>query len=140
MERVKTEADSNQFTLQEVSKHNKLSDGWIVVQGKVYDITNFAQTHPGFSNSGQVSTALAITRCLGTDCTDEFQSIHSPKAWQQLADFQIGLLAKHVGAESTATPPPHPYPTWLEGQRSTWLAYSVWHVLSDRQSDTQNPK
>ena len=56
------------FCLAEVAKHCKLSDGWIAVRGNVYDITAFANTHPGFNNSGQVSTAIAIARNLGREC------------------------------------------------------------------------
>ena len=73
------------FTLGEVAKHVSLKDGWIVIYERVFDITTFAITHPGFHNAGQVSTALAITRNLGKDCTEEFVSIHSATAWAQRA-------------------------------------------------------
>lgn len=43
------------FTLEEVAKHDKLKDGWIVVFDRVYDITTFAVTHPGFHNAGESS-------------------------------------------------------------------------------------
>ena len=68
----------------------------------------------GWDNAGQVSTALAIARNLGTDVTEEFEYTHSLTAWRQLADFQIGVLAeeeeeeevdlvpaKHVRADET---------------------------------------
>ena len=82
------------FTLGEVAKHVSLKDGWIVIYERVFDITTFAITHPGFHNAGQVSTALAITRNLGKDCTEEFVSIHSATAWAQLHDFQIGVVLR----------------------------------------------
>ena len=82
------------YTLGEVAKHVSLKDGWIVIYERVFDITTFAITHPGFHNAGQVSTALAITRNLGKDCTEEFVSIHSGTAWAQLHDFQIGVLLR----------------------------------------------
>ena len=82
------------FTLGEVAKHVSLKDGWIVIYERVFDITAFAITHPGFHNAGQVSTALAITRNLGKDCTEEFVSIHSATAWAQLHDFQIGVVLR----------------------------------------------
>ncbi len=31
----------------EVQQHNKVDDIWIVVDGKVYDMTRFAPEHPG---------------------------------------------------------------------------------------------
>lgn len=36
----------------EILQHNKRGDVWIVVDGEVYDITQFAPEHPG----GQEST------------------------------------------------------------------------------------
>ena len=41
------------FTSEQVSKHARLHDGWIIVHKRVYDITSFAKTHPGFNNAGQ---------------------------------------------------------------------------------------
>ena len=57
------------FTLADVAKHNNKDDGWIVVNGKVYDITKFVQGHHGWELGGGVSTLLGILRCLGTDCS-----------------------------------------------------------------------
>lgn len=33
----------------EISRHAQLDDTWIVVNGKVYDVTQFALNHPGGS-------------------------------------------------------------------------------------------
>ena len=104
------------FTLGEVAKHVSLKDGWIVIYERVFDITTFAITHPGFHNAGQVSTALAITRNLGKDCTEEFVSIHSATAWAQLHDFQIGVVLRDadlaprgpVAPEDVDVVPPRP--------------------------------
>lgn len=63
-----------------------------MIEGKVYNITNFLQHHPGFDLAGQVSTVLAILRNIGQDCTEEFLSIHSRKAYAQLQDYYIGDL------------------------------------------------
>ena len=35
------------ISVEEVSKHNRLEDLWIVVNGIVYDLTEFASEHPG---------------------------------------------------------------------------------------------
>ena len=65
-------ADRAAYTLAEVAAHDQVHDGWIAVRGVVYDITPFAAHHPGWTLGGQTSTALAIARTLGTDCTAEF--------------------------------------------------------------------
>ena len=35
------------YTFDEVQKHDKLGDSWLVINGKVYDISKFAPLHPG---------------------------------------------------------------------------------------------
>ena len=40
------------FTREDVAAHARLADGWIVVNERVFDITAFATTHPGFNNAG----------------------------------------------------------------------------------------
>ncbi|CAK9095082.1 Nitrate reductase [NADH] (NR) [Durusdinium trenchii] len=89
------------FTMAEVAGHNQKDDGWIVVGGCVYNITEFVKTHPGWSIAGQTSTILAICRCLGTDCSEEWEQIHSRKAKAQLTEYFIGRLE---GAEDATSP------------------------------------
>jgi len=112
------------FTMREVRRHRTLRDGWIVVRGRVYDISAFASTHPGFHNAGQVSTAIAIARALGSDATEEFEAIHSPKAWAQLVDFQIGVLAREEEEEEEGDDVETPVPEWLSRDRDFWVKYS----------------
>ena len=38
-------------SVSEVTQHNKVDDIWVVVDGKVYDMTHFAPEHPGGSES-----------------------------------------------------------------------------------------
>lgn len=35
------------FTWDEIEKHDKRTDSWIVIEGKVYNVTNFMRKHPG---------------------------------------------------------------------------------------------
>ncbi|EGB11044.1 hypothetical protein AURANDRAFT_22188, partial [Aureococcus anophagefferens] len=81
-----------EIPLSEVAKHATRDDGWIVVDGVVYDITNFVQNHPGWSFGGSTSTALAIERVLGSDCTDEFAETHDKHQTKMLRDYAIGTL------------------------------------------------
>jgi cytochrome b involved in lipid metabolism len=44
-------AEGNLISVEEISKHNTPEDCWIVVDGKVWDITDFAPEHPGGGES-----------------------------------------------------------------------------------------
>lgn len=39
------------LSVEEISKHSSPEDCWIVVDGKVWDITEFAPEHPGGGES-----------------------------------------------------------------------------------------
>lgn len=45
------------FSLEEIAKHKEEDDCWLVIHGKVYDVTKYLDEHPGgpeimLSNSG----------------------------------------------------------------------------------------
>lgn len=54
-------------TWEEIVEHDKRSDCWVVVHGKVYDLTNFVPIHPG----GEI-----IYDGAGGDCTPMWESYH----------------------------------------------------------------
>lgn len=77
----------------EVAQHHYVDDAWIVVDGRVYDITEHLLHHPGWGNAG-VSTPLSILAHAGRECSAEFHDIHRPYplAYKQLPAFYIGPL------------------------------------------------
>jgi L-lactate dehydrogenase (cytochrome) len=44
-------AEGNLISVEEISKHKTPEDCWIVVDGKVWDMTEFAPEHPGGGES-----------------------------------------------------------------------------------------
>ena len=42
--------EENVFTMEEVRRHTKPDDAWLVVDDKVYNISNFWKKHPGGQN------------------------------------------------------------------------------------------
>ncbi|KAJ0380813.1 hypothetical protein COL26b_001102 [Colletotrichum chrysophilum] len=61
---------SKVFTAEEVRKHNTPESCWVVLYGKVYDVTEFLPSHPGGSK--------IIVKLSGKDATDEYDPIHPP--------------------------------------------------------------
>jgi cytochrome b involved in lipid metabolism len=73
------------FSMEEVAKHNKKDDIWVVVDGQVLDVTSFLPDHPGGEK--------AILLYAGRDATEEFNMLHDPKVIPRYApDSVIGSV------------------------------------------------
>ena len=53
-----------------VAKHNTPESCWVILYGKVYDVTEFLPTHPGGKK--------IILKLAGKDATDEYDPVHPP--------------------------------------------------------------
>eukprot|EP00163_Fabomonas_tropica_P030346 TRINITY_DN6808_c0_g1_i3.p1 TRINITY_DN6808_c0_g1~~TRINITY_DN6808_c0_g1_i3.p1 ORF type:complete len:459 (-),score=90.05 TRINITY_DN6808_c0_g1_i3:210-1586(-) len=78
--------EKKEYTMDQVSQHNKKGDAWIVLDNQVYDVSLWAHKHPG----GNI-----IFKFLGRDASEEFWANHMP-SWVQvyLERFHIGSLQK----------------------------------------------
>ena len=73
----------------QVSSHNSTHDCWIVINGKVYDVTKYLDDHPGGSE--------IIMNLAGGDATREFNEIgHSKSAIKTLDQFEIGICTDYI--------------------------------------------
>jgi cytochrome b involved in lipid metabolism len=77
---------SKTYTMEEVSKHNSKESCYSVIRGKVYDLTNWIEKHPG----GQEK----ILNICGKDGTEIFKKVHEGKQKPEnaLMNFEIGNL------------------------------------------------
>ncbi|XP_062551925.1 uncharacterized protein LOC134217163 [Armigeres subalbatus] len=74
-----------QISLDEVSYHDTMQDCWIVLYDRVYDITNFLETHPGGHD--------VLLEHAGRDATIAFTGTgHSKAAFASLKMYEIGEL------------------------------------------------
>ena len=76
----------NQYTIQEVSKHNIKTDCWIIIKNIIYDITDFLSLHPGGSS--------IMLQVAGKDATEYFEELHRPEILKNYGiKYIIGELA-----------------------------------------------
>jgi L-lactate dehydrogenase (cytochrome) len=67
----------NKISTTELSKHDNASDAWILINGVVWDVTEFAPEHPGGVD--------IISEYLGRDATKAYNEVHGPS-----------LVSKHL--------------------------------------------
>lgn len=73
------------YTLDQVRKHSQPDDLWMVILGKVYNVTAFAHNHPG--------GVEVLLDCGGVDATGAFDDVaHSQDAKDMLEPYWIGVL------------------------------------------------
>nr|ANQ46484.1 cytochrome b5 [Santalum album] len=91
------------FTLAEVSEHHTPQDCWLVINGKVYDVTKFLEDHPGGDD--------VLLSATGKDATDDFEDVgHSSSARSMMDEYCVGEIdAKTIPTKVTYTPPKQPH-------------------------------
>ncbi|XP_044485057.1 cytochrome b5-like [Mangifera indica] len=91
------------FTLSQVSEHNTLKDCWLIIHGKVYDVTKFLEDHPGGDE--------VLLSATGKDATDDFEDVgHSSSAKETMAQFYVGEIdVSTIPKKKAYTPPKQPH-------------------------------
>ncbi|KAI1138209.1 Flavocytochrome c [Hypoxylon sp. FL0543] len=77
----KFEIPDKEISMEEVAKHNKKEDLWVVVKGVVLDLTNWLEEHPGGPQ--------AIMNFMGRDATEEFEMLHDDEVIPKYAPQQV---------------------------------------------------
>ncbi|RKP06804.1 acyl-CoA dehydrogenase/oxidase [Thamnocephalis sphaerospora] len=84
-------ADVKYFSEQEIAQHSSENDCWIIVHGKVYDVTKFLADHPGGKK--------VLINVAGTDATSKFDAFHNAGT---LEKFGPGLYVGEAGSPPQA--------------------------------------
>ncbi|MED6181910.1 hypothetical protein PIB30_023751 [Stylosanthes scabra] len=97
------------YTFEEVGKHNQKDDCWIIIHGKVYDVTSFLYDHPG---GGDVFLVAPDEK----DTSVGFDEVgHSEAAIEMLETYFVGnvdgdtITSKTVAGEDNHAPTQHTY-------------------------------
>jgi len=100
----KNQPDKIIIDIDEVSKHNNMIDGvWVTHEGKVYDITNFVDNHPGgkkilLAAGGSLEPFWAL-----------YGMHNSPAVKELLEEYRIGSLSEKDKSKSIVTKIDDPY-------------------------------
>ncbi|KAH0726610.1 hypothetical protein KY284_002475 [Solanum tuberosum] len=96
-------------------EHNNKDDCWLLISGKVYDVTSFLDDHPGGDE--------VLLTATGKDATDDFEDVgHSDDAREMLKKYFIGEIdSSTIPAERKHTPPPSKTPlAGVQGSGNSW--------------------
>ncbi|KAJ8769725.1 hypothetical protein K2173_005931 [Erythroxylum novogranatense] len=95
-------SETKAFNFGEVAVHNKTKDCWLIISGKVYDVTPFMDDHPGGDE--------VLLSATGKDATNDFEDVgHSDSARDMMAKYLIGEIdASTVPAKRIYVPPQQP--------------------------------
>ncbi|KAF5736649.1 cytochrome b5 [Tripterygium wilfordii] len=95
--------DAKVFTLAQVSEHNDSKDCWLIIDGKVYDVTKFLDDHPGGDE--------VLLSATGKDATDDFEDVgHSTSAREMMDQFFVGDVdVSTIPKKTTYAPPKQPH-------------------------------
>lgn len=75
---------SSKLTIEDVQSHNNENDAWVIINKKIYDITNFLSHHPGGK--------MILLKASGTDATDDFEMLHNNNVLQKFSSH-----VKYIG-------------------------------------------
>ncbi|XP_043561956.1 acyl-CoA 6-desaturase isoform X3 [Chiloscyllium plagiosum] len=105
------------YTWEEIQKHNSKTDKWLVIDRKVYNVTNWALKHPG--------GIRVISHFAGEDATDAFQAFHPDLTFVRkfMKPLLIGELA-----------PGEPSQDRQKKAQSGWLQHDFGHLSVFRSS------
>ncbi|KAG9474984.1 cytochrome b5 type B [Eleutherodactylus coqui] len=79
------ESPATYYTLEDVRKKNSPKELWLVIHGRVYDITSFVEEHPGGEE--------VLFEQAGADATESFEDVgHSVDAREMLKQYYVGDL------------------------------------------------
>ncbi|KAM0255266.1 hypothetical protein ACHAQJ_005921 [Trichoderma viride] len=74
-----------QYTVEDVAAHKTRDDLWVMIHGKVYDVSKYVRDHPGGAD--------VLIEVAGTDATTAYDEVgHSEDADELLKTYLIGTV------------------------------------------------
>ncbi|RAO65945.1 uncharacterized protein BHQ10_001957 [Talaromyces amestolkiae] len=100
----------------EVAKHNTAEDCWVIIDHKVYDLSDFLDAHPGGN--------VVLAQVAGKDATVDFYQLHRQEVLTKYKDLCIGTLEGETPEVIDQKPGdlsavPYAEPLWLRPEFSS---------------------
>ncbi|KAJ4951129.1 hypothetical protein NE237_027961 [Protea cynaroides] len=96
-------SDRKIHLFEDVAKHSEIKDCWLIISGKVYDVTSFMDDHPGGSE--------VLLSSTGKDATNDFEDVgHSDSARELMEKYHIGDVDTSTIPQKRAYIPPQQAP------------------------------
>ena len=74
------------YTTAEIATHASLNDLWVIIDDKVYDLTDYVDEHPGGTD--------AIAKNAGKDATVGFKGPQHPsRVFDIVEEYRVGVVA-----------------------------------------------
>jgi len=85
------------ITVPELAQHAKPGDMWLAIEGEVYNVSKFANLHPG--------GAKVLEQLAGHDVTTEFHELHRHDVLAKYGRLKVGQMEAQDGAPVLARVP-----------------------------------
>ena len=85
---MNSEKHSKLYTLNEIKKHDNEKDCWLIINQRVYNVTDFLSEHPGGKK--------VILNYGGKDATKEFEMLHRPNIIDKYGNEYLIGTSQHL--------------------------------------------
>lgn len=119
-------AQMGSFTREQVARKDSRQSLWCIIDTSVYDLTDFADAHPG----GEA----VLLQIAGTDCTSDFYNLHRHEVIQKYSHLKVGSITNEKPSVLAHSPGdlslmPYGEPTWLTPHLSSPYYKASHHAL-----------
>ncbi|CAO3588131.1 unnamed protein product [Absidia cylindrospora] len=114
------------YTVEQVAQHNNAKDCWIIVEGKVFDVTKFLSEHPGGKK--------VLVKVAGKDASKQFKNFHNDAIMQRVGlPMQIGVIGDATTTNAPVAAAPATAPA-KKSESNPTPTYSIAGYLSGADS------
>lgn len=74
-------ASQNLISSDEILRHDKPSDCWIMVENEIWDVTNFVEKHPGGASGKRSDCTILYKQAMLTQSKNSHTEVCGPRRY-----------------------------------------------------------